>query len=114
MRSVAARGLQASDALAILEGDVAALRSGALVSDGGFGSGVTTLMNFHQTKGREADAVLLVYREGDYLADSRDAEPFTKPSRVLYVALTRSRKHVTVILPPDQHPLVAPFAAFER
>jgi len=67
---------------------VAALRSGALVSDGGFGSGVTTLMNFHQTKGREADGVLLVYREGDYLADSRDAEPFTKPSRVLYVALT--------------------------
>lgn len=50
VRSVAARGLQASDALAILEGDVAALRSGALVSDGGFGGGVTTLMNFHQTK----------------------------------------------------------------
>ena len=114
VRSVAARGLQASDALAILEGDVAALRSGALVSDGGFGSGVTTLMNFHQTKGREADGVLLVYREGDYLADSRDAEPFTKPSRVLYVALTRARKHVTVILPPDPHRLVAPFAAFER
>lgn len=37
----------------------------------------------------------------------------TMPSRVLYVALTRSRKHATVILPPDPHPLVAPFAEFE-
>lgn len=112
VRSVAARGLEPSDALARLDAAVAALRSGALVSDGGFRSGLTTLMNFHQTKGREADAVLLVYRDGDYLTHRRDTEPFTDPSRVLYVALTRARKHVSVILPPDPHPLVAPFAEF--
>ena len=67
------------------------------------------LMNFHQTKGREADAVLLVYRDGDYLAGGRDSEPFDESSRVLFVAVSRARLTVTVILPPNPHPLVAPF-----
>lgn len=67
------------------------------------------LMNFHQTKGREADAVLLAYREGDYLADSRDSEPYEEPSRVLFVSLTRARDSVKVVLPPNPHPLVEPF-----
>jgi len=66
-------------------------------------------MNFHQTKGREADAVLLVYRDNDYLADSADREPFEKSSRVLFVSLTRARSMVTVVLPPAPHPLVGPF-----
>jgi DNA helicase II / ATP-dependent DNA helicase PcrA len=69
----------------------------------------TKLMNFHQTKGREADAVLLVYREGDVLAGWRDSEPYVESSRVLYVSLSRARQRVTVILPGDPHPLVAPF-----
>ena len=47
---------------------------------------------------------------GDYLANARDREPYTEPSRVLYVALTRARESITVILPPDAHPLVAPYA----
>ena len=72
--------------------------------------GPVQLMNFHQTKGREADAVLLVYRGGDYLANKNAAEPFEESSRVLMVALTRAKQEVTVILPPDPHPLVAPFA----
>jgi DNA helicase-2/ATP-dependent DNA helicase PcrA len=70
-------------------------------------------MNFHQTKGREADAVVLVYRDGDYLADQNATEPFTTASRVLYVALTRARSAVMILLPPDPHPLVAPFADLE-
>jgi DNA helicase-2/ATP-dependent DNA helicase PcrA len=69
------------------------------------------LMNFHQTKGREADAVVLVYREGGYVAQRQSAEPFLSESRVLYVALTRAREAVTVIVPPDPHPFVAPLAA---
>jgi DNA helicase-2/ATP-dependent DNA helicase PcrA len=68
------------------------------------------LMNFHQTKGREADAVLLVYREGDYLADARAREPFEEASRVLFVSLTRARERVVVVLPRRPHPLVSPLA----
>ena len=66
-------------------------------------------MNFHQTKGREADAVILVYRDGDYLADRNDSEPFEESSRVLLVALSRAKKEVVVILPVEPHQLVAPF-----
>jgi DNA helicase-2/ATP-dependent DNA helicase PcrA len=73
--------------------------------------GPIQLMNFYQTKGREADAVILAYRSGDYLADRREGEPFEESSRVLFVSLTRARYYVVVILPPDPHPLVAPFAA---
>jgi DNA helicase-2/ATP-dependent DNA helicase PcrA len=109
-RSAAARARQTDEALAYLEAAVGVLRTGALVSDGGPRHRITTLMNFHQTKGREADAVVLVYREGDYLAHQSATEPFTTASRVLYVALTRARRAVTILLPPDPHPLVAPFA----
>jgi hypothetical protein len=49
------------------------------------------LMNFHQTKDREADAVVLVYREGGWVTRRESAEPFRAESRVLYVALTRAR-----------------------
>ena len=70
------------------------------------------LMNFHQTKGREADGIALIYRDGDTLADHHDTEPFIDPSRVLYVSLTRARSRLLVVLPSNPHPLVAPFARF--
>jgi DNA helicase-2/ATP-dependent DNA helicase PcrA len=72
------------------------------------------LMNFHQTKGREADVVILVYRDGDYLANWQDGEPYEEPSRVLFVSLTRARQRVIVVLPPRPHPLVAPFLESAR
>jgi DNA helicase-2/ATP-dependent DNA helicase PcrA len=84
-------------------------RSGVLVDFDSVQESPVQLMNFHQTKGREADAVLLVYRDGDYLAGGRDSEPFDESSRVLFVAVSRARLTVTVILPPNPHPLVAPF-----
>jgi DNA helicase-2/ATP-dependent DNA helicase PcrA len=71
------------------------------------------LMNFHQTKGREADAVVLVYREGGWVTRRQSAEPFTSESRVLYVALTRAREAITILVPPNPHPFVAPLAALE-
>lgn len=89
-------------------------RAGALVDFDTAQQSPVELMNFHQTKGREADAVLLVYRDGDYLAAARDDEPFEEPSRVLFVSLSRARRTVTVILPPDPHPLVAPFLMAAR
>jgi DNA helicase-2/ATP-dependent DNA helicase PcrA len=67
------------------------------------------VMNFHQTKGREADAVIIAFRSGGYYG--WEGEPFPAASRLLYVSLTRARKQVTLILPTDPHPLVAPFAS---
>jgi DNA helicase-2/ATP-dependent DNA helicase PcrA len=70
--------------------------------------GPIQLMNFHQTKGREADVVILVYRDNDWFGN--EAEPFLRNSRLLYVALTRARMRDVVVLPPNPHPLVVPFA----
>lgn len=67
------------------------------------------VMNLHQTKGREADAVIVVFRNDDY--HGTEGEPFPALSRLLYVILTRARNEVTLLLPPDPHPLVAPFAS---
>ncbi len=67
------------------------------------------VMNLHQTKGREADAVIIAFRSSDY--HGREGEPFPDASRLLYVALTRARKQITLILPTDPHALVAPFAS---
>ena len=85
-------------------------RPSVLVGDGFMDHHPIQIMNFHQTKGREADQVILLYRRGDYLADIRATEPFTESSRVLYVALTRARQRVVVMLPPEPHLLIAPFA----
>jgi len=106
------RGLPPTEELALLTREAAALRTGALISDPSARTGPTTLMNFHQTKGREADVVVLVYGENDYLANSRDREPYAESSRVLYVALTRARRRVSVVLPPHPHPLIAGFAQY--
>lgn len=70
------------------------------------------LMNLHQTKGREVDAVILLFREGGFVAPRTAREPYTDRSRVLYVALTRARLAVTILIPPIAHPFVAPLAAF--
>jgi DNA helicase-2/ATP-dependent DNA helicase PcrA len=85
------------------------LRNAALVSDDLVENQTLQIMNFHQTKGREADHVILLYREGDYLADRRAVEPYVEASRILYVALTRARSRVVVVLPETPHALVAPF-----
>jgi DNA helicase-2/ATP-dependent DNA helicase PcrA len=67
------------------------------------------VMNLHQTKGREADAVIIAFRDGDY--HGAEGEPFPALSRLLYVILTRARNQVILLLPPDPHPLVAPFVS---
>lgn len=87
---------------------VAALRSESFVELDSGDSGAIQLMNFHQTKGREADVVILSHSSDDWYG--YDDEPYDEPSRVLYVSLTRARHRVIVLLPPTPHPLVAPFA----
>jgi DNA helicase-2/ATP-dependent DNA helicase PcrA len=66
------------------------------------------VMNLHQTKGREADAVIAVFREDEY--HGKETEPFPAASRLLYVILTRARHQVTLLLPSQPHALVEPFA----
>ncbi len=66
------------------------------------------VMNLHQTKGREADAVVILCGDDDY--HGREDEPFVEASRLLYVVLTRARNEVTMVFGDDPHPLVAPLA----
>jgi len=72
--------------------------------------GSVQVMNLHQTKGREADATILVFRDGEYFG--RDLEPYEESSRLLYVALTRARNHVTIVLGEEPHPLVQPLRQY--
>lgn len=70
------------------------------------------LMNYHQTKGREADVVIHIFHDNDYFGP--EEEPFEELSRLLNVALSRARERVIILLPPNPHPLVEPFAALIR
>jgi DNA helicase II / ATP-dependent DNA helicase PcrA len=66
------------------------------------------VMNLHQTKGREADAVVALFGDDDF--HGREDEPFAEASRLLYVVMTRARREITAILGHNPHPLVAPLA----
>lgn len=67
------------------------------------------LMNLYQTKGREADATVVVLREGDFMG--KEAEPFPNTSRLLYVVFSRARERIIVLLVGNRlHPAVAPLA----
>jgi DNA helicase II / ATP-dependent DNA helicase PcrA len=65
------------------------------------------LMNLYQTKGREADATIVVLREGDFMG--KEGEPFPTTSRLLYVVFSRARERIVVLLVGDYlHPAVDP------
>lgn len=68
------------------------------------------VMTFHQTKGREVDAAVLVFSSGDFFG--HEASPYPAASRLLYVTLTRARQQVRVLLPPKPHSLVAPLLRY--
>ena len=63
------------------------------------------LMTYHQTKGREVDTAIHLYRD----IFGTGGEPYEEASRVLNVAISRARKRVVMILPTDPHLLVKPF-----
>lgn len=111
--ALAARARLLGDAAAALEriqADVRALRNASMVELDAGDVGAVQVMNFTQTKGREADAALLVFEDDDFFG--YEAEPFREASRLLYVAMTRARKRVVVLLPPWPHPLVAPLGQY--
>lgn len=84
------------------------LRTGAMFESQRRRLPAVQVMNLHQTKGREADAVVIHCGDDDY--HGREGEPFVEGSRLLYVILTRARREVTVIFGHDPHPLVAPIS----
>ena len=100
------------DAMQLLWGIVERSRVEALIDLDYSERGRVKLMNYHQTKGREADTVIHVFRSDDYFGG--EVEPFEETSRLLNVAISRARQRVVVILPPEPHPLVAPFAMLSR
>jgi len=67
------------------------------------------LMGLYQSKGREADATIVVLRENDYFG--KEAEPMPVGSKLLYVVLTRARtKTVVLTLGSTPRPLIYPLA----
>ena len=112
--SLAGRSLLDSvDPLGRLERSVDEVRNASFVELDAGDAGAIQLMNFSQTKGREADAVILSYGSGDWYGPNA-TEPFAEASRLLYVSMTRARRVVVVMLPPNPHPLVKPFLAYAR
>lgn len=99
----AARLAQVSDA-------VDRQRMNSYVDIDGGGRDAVQVMNLHQTKGREADATFLVFRDGEYFGG--EVEPFERNSRLLYVGLTRARNRATVLLGDEPHDLVAPLQRY--
>lgn len=106
------RGQRLSDehVLATLDRYVEDRRVAMLTEDTTETEAVVQLMNLHQTKGREADATVVVLRSTDFFGIDR-YEPFEEPSRLLYVVFTRARKRVVVLLFGSSFgPLIAPIA----
>lgn len=67
------------------------------------------LMGLYQSKGREADATIVVLRENDYYG--KEVEPMPVGSKLLYVVLTRARKKTVVLTVGTKLPsLVYPLA----
>ena len=87
-------------------------RVGALIDLDYSERGTVKLMNYHQTKGREADTVIHVFQPEDYFGP--ETEPFAETSRLLNVAISRARHRVIVILPPTPHPVVEPFTLLRQ
>jgi DNA helicase-2/ATP-dependent DNA helicase PcrA len=68
------------------------------------------IMNIYQTKGREVDSAVLAFEPNAFVPGQyEDADPESEAARTLYVALTRARREVFVLVPPSPHELIAGF-----
>ncbi len=71
------------------------------------------LMGLYQSKGREADATIVVLRGNDYYG--REAEPMPNGSKLLYVVLTRARnKTIILTFGRELSSLIYPLALLGR
>lgn len=64
--------------------------------------GDVQLMNLHQTKGREADATIVVLRSTDFFGNEQP--PYVNTSRLLYVVFSRARHRIVLLLIGRGHP----------
>jgi DNA helicase II / ATP-dependent DNA helicase PcrA len=97
-----------AEALEHLDAAIAEHRTGLLTHAVGEPVAPVQLMGLYQTKGREADATVVVLRSSDFYGPEW-YEPFETGSRLLYVVLSRARhKTVVLLFGDDPQPLVAP------
>jgi DNA helicase-2/ATP-dependent DNA helicase PcrA len=100
--------------LAALERGVGERRVSMLTDEATDSETAVQLMNLHQTKGREADATVVVLRAGDFFGSERD-EPFEEGSRLMYVVFSRARQRIVVLIFGDElRPLVAPLVVLAK
>lgn len=102
----AMRLLAAGDPFAAVEDELDRARHRALLGDAGLRPRPVQVMNLHQTKGREADATILVLQPAEY--HGNEQPPYPRLSRLLYVVLTRARDVAYIAVPDDVHPLWRP------
>lgn len=112
LRPMAARALRANgsrSAVAMVAHDAARASTG-LMTEVADSPGEVQLMNLHQTKGREADATVVVLRASDFFGSS-EQPPYVNTSRLLYVVFSRARHRVVLLLIGEGHrPQIAPLA----
>lgn len=102
----AARLLAGSGGVDALEAEVDRLRAETLVGIAAARTSPVQVMNLHQTKGREADATVLVLQDDEY--HGKELEPFPTGSRLLYVCMTRARERAHIVVPDQVHQLWLP------
>lgn len=106
----AARLLERGGSLEDLTREVEELRVGTLVGSGAAHPKPVQVMNLHQTKGREADATVLLLQPDEF--HGYEVEPYPAGSRLLYVCLTRARERAHIVVPDavdSLHGLWLPF-----
>jgi DNA helicase-2/ATP-dependent DNA helicase PcrA len=89
-----------------VEEEVARARHRALLGDAGIRPHPVQVMNLHQTKGREADATILLLQPDEF--HGYEAPPYPKLSRLMYVVLTRARSRAHIAVPDGVHALWRP------
>ena len=105
----ARRATSAVTALTLLDRAVSRQRASLLTYAADADPVPVQLMGLYQTKGREADATVVVLRSNDFYGTERS--PFPVGSRLLYVVLTRARHKTLLLLFGDSlPPLVEPLA----
>jgi superfamily I DNA/RNA helicase len=97
------------DSIEQVRQEIDALRGAYLVSEEREDEDLVQVMTLNQTKGRESDATIVWCRGDDYFGSVSDWS--VNGRRLLYVALTRARNEISVLLAPDAHALWSPLAA---
>jgi DNA helicase-2/ATP-dependent DNA helicase PcrA len=92
--------------LANVEEEMVRARHRALLGDAALRPHPVQVMNLHQTKGREADATILLLQPDEF--HGYETPPYPKLSRLMYVVLTRARTRAYIAVPNDVHGLWRP------